>query len=170
MAVRPIVRFPDRSLRAPAEPVAVFDPALQALAADLLDTMRAAGAIGIAAPHIGVPKRLIAIELPDAAAPRVCVNPEIVWSSAEQSRHTEGSISMPGVTEEVERPARVRVRWQDLGGAEQLEAADGMLALCLQHEIDQLDGVFWIHRLSRLRRDRLIRRFEKIRASDRAAG
>jgi peptide deformylase len=80
-------------------------------------------------------------------------------------RHTEGSVSMPGVTEDIERHARVRVRYQDLEGKEQFEDAEGLLAVCHQHEIDQLDGVFWIQRLSRLKRERLIKRYGKLRAS-----
>jgi len=161
VAIRPIVRFPDSRLRAVAEPVSVFDEELRRLATDLADTMHAAPGIGITAPHIGILKRLVVIELSPAAELRTYVNPAILWTSAEMIRHTEGSVSMPGVTEDIERHARVRVRYQDLDGAEQIEEANGLLAVCHQHEIDQLDGIFWIQRLSRLRRDRLIRRYEK---------
>jgi peptide deformylase len=94
---------------------------------------------------------------------RIYVNPEVVWASTELARHQEGSVSMPGVAETVERPARVRVRYQDLSGADRLEEADGLLAVCLQHEIDQLDGIFWVQRLSKLKRDRLVKRFDKLR-------
>ena len=86
----------------------------------------------------------------------------IVWASDEMTQHTEGSVSMPGVTETVERHAGVRVTYQDLAGAEQIEEADGLLAVCHQHEIDQLNGIFWLQRLSRLKRDRLIKRYEKL--------
>jgi peptide deformylase len=164
MTTCPILGFPDPRLRAVAEPVRIFDGDLRSLAEDLLDTMRAAPGIGIAAPHIGVARRVAVIELAAAEA-RSYVNPKITWASAEMVRHEEGSISMPGVAEEIERPARVSVRYQDLNGAEREETADGLLAICLQHEIDQLDGVFWIYRLSRLKRDRLIKRFEKLRRS-----
>ena len=92
---------------------------------------------------------------------RTYVNPQIVWASAEMIRHKEGSVSMPGMIEEIERHARVRVSYQDLAGAGKVEEADGLLSVCLQHEIDQLDGIFWIDRLSRLKRDRAIKRFEK---------
>jgi peptide deformylase len=162
MAVQPIVKFPDPRLRTVAEPVSVFDDDLRKLATDLADTMRAAPGIGITAPHIGIPKRLVVIEPAPGAGIRTYVNPKILWASVETIRHAEGSISMPGVTQEVERPARVRVSYQDLAGAERIEEADGLLAICHQHEIDQLDGQFWIQRLSRLKRDRLVKRYEKL--------
>lgn len=162
MPVRPIVRFPDPRLKLVAEPVTRFDADLRALADDLLDTMRAAPGIGITAPHLGVPARLVVLELTPGDV-RIYVNPALDWVSPETIRHVEGSVSMPGVTEELERHARVRVRYQDLDGVEQSEEVDGLLAICHQHEIDQLDGIFWIDRLSRLRRDRLIGRFNKLR-------
>jgi peptide deformylase len=160
MAVRPIVRFPDPRLRQKAAEVLAFDEALKTLAADLLDTMRAAPGVGITGPHIGVMSRVVVIEL--GGDVRTYVNPVVEWSSSEMTRITEGSISMPGVNDEVERPAKVRVRFHDLDGAEKVEEADGFRATCLQHEIDQLDGVFWIDRLSRLKRDRLTKRFAKL--------
>ncbi len=165
MTVRTILRFPDARLRTPAAGVVEFDEALRRLAADLLDTMRAAPGVGITAVHVGVPQRLVVLELDAADGVRVYANPEIAWASPEQARHAEGSVSMPGVTDEVERPARVRVCYQDLDGAGQVEEADGFRAVCLQHEIDQLDGIFWIQRLSRLKRDRLVKRFEKLQRS-----
>jgi peptide deformylase len=161
MAVLPIVKFPDPRLRAVAEPVVRFDADLRALADDLLETMRAAPGIGITAPHVGVPKRLVVLELTPGNV-RTYVNPALVWSSPETVRGPEGSVSMPGVTEEVERFARVRVSYRDLEGAKQIQEADGMLAICHQHEIDQLDGVFWLQRLSRLKRDKLVARFGKL--------
>ena len=162
MAIRPIVRFPDPRLRMAAEPITIFDDSLQTLATDLLDTMRAAPGIGITAPHIGIAKRLVVFELSAADGVRIYVNPRIIWSSAELVRHREGSVSMPGVLDEIERPARIRVSYQDLSGAEQMEEADGLSAVCHQHEIDQLDGIFWIQRLSRLKRGRLVKRYEKL--------
>ncbi len=161
MAILPILRFPHPGLRLRAEPVTAFDAGLQRLAADLLDTMRAAPGIGITAPHVGVLSRLVVLELPGEAA-RTYVNPEIVWSSPDCIGHVEGSVSMPGVSEEVERRARVHVRYRDLSGGERSEEADGLLAICHQHEIDQLDGIFWIQRLSRLKRERLVKRYEKL--------
>lgn len=162
MPVRPILNFPDPRLRLPAAPVTRFDMDLRELADDLLDTMRAAPGIGITAPHIGVSSRLVVLELTPGEV-RVYVNPVLDQVSRETIRHTEGSVSMPGVTDELERHARIRVRYVDLDGNEQSEDADGLLSVCHQHEIDQLDGVFWIDRLSRLKRDRLVARYNKLR-------
>lgn len=162
VAVRTIVRFPDARLRAAAEPVHAFDAELRALADDLYDTMQAAPGIGITGPHIGIGKRVVVLQLSANEPVRVYVNPEIVWASDEKIRHTEGSVSMPGVTEEVERSAQVRVSYRTLDGSIASEEADGLLAVCHQHEIDQLDGIFWIQRLSPLRRERLVKRFQKL--------
>ncbi|RWE45220.1 MAG: peptide deformylase [Mesorhizobium sp.] len=162
MAVRSIIKFPNPLLRAVAEPVELFDSELHALAGDLIDTMHAAPGIGITGPHIGVLKRLVVIQLPSAMEPGVYVNPSVVQASTEMIRHAEGSVSMPGVTEDIERHARIRVRYQDLDGNERFEDAEGLLAVCHQHEIDQLDGLFWTHRLTRLKRDRLIKRYGKL--------
>ncbi|MBZ9923536.1 peptide deformylase [Mesorhizobium sp. BR1-1-4] len=162
MTVRSIVKFPNPLLRAVAQPVELFDDDLQALASDLIDTMRAAPGIGITAPHIGILKRLVVIQLPSAAKPAIYVNPSVVQASTEMIRHEEGSVSMPGVTDDIERHARIRVRYQDLDGGERFEDAEGLLAVCHQHEIDQLDGLFWTHRLTRLKRDRLIKRYGKL--------
>lgn len=159
--IRPLVRFPDPRLRMVAETVEAFDDNLRALATDLLDTLRAAPGIGITAPHIGVLRRLVVLEL-SAGDVRTYVNPEIVWASAEMISHQEGSVSMPGVVDEVERHARVRVSYRDLDGQQRTEEADGLRSVCHQHEIDQLNGMFWIQRLSRLKRDRLIKRYEKL--------
>ncbi|WP_445504060.1 peptide deformylase [Microvirga sp. G4-2] len=162
MAIRPVVRFPDPRLRLKAEPIVAFDDELRTLAQDLTDTMRAAPGIGITASHIGVLRRLVVIQLETDASPHVFVNPQIVWFSPEMIHHVEGSVSMPGVTDEIERHAQVRVRYQDLDGMEHEEVADGLMAVCHQHEIDQLDGIFWIDRLSKLKRDRLIKKFDKL--------
>ncbi|TCR61454.1 peptide deformylase [Bosea sp. BK604] len=162
MPQRPILSFPNPDLRKRAEPVPCFDTDLRALAGDLLDTMRAAPGIGITAPHVGVLLRVVVLELKPGEV-RTYINPVLDWTSPETIRHVEGSVSMPGVTDEIERHARVRIRYQDLDGAEHGEEADGLLAVCHQHEIDQLDGIFWIDRLSRLKRDRLIARYNKLR-------
>ena len=140
----------------------MFDDGLSSLAGDLIDTMRAAPGIGITGPHIGILKRLVVIQLPSAATPGIYVNPSIIEASPEIIRHAEGSVSMPGVTEVIERHASVRIRYQDLDGNERFEDADGLLAVCHQHEIDQLDGIFWTHRMSRLKRDRLTKRYDKL--------
>lgn len=162
MPIRPILSFPDPRLRVAATAVTRFDADLRELAADLLDTMRAAPGIGITAPHIGVLSRLVVLELTPGDV-RTYANPVLDSVSRETIRHIEGSVSTPGVTDELERHARIRVRYRDLDGVEKVEEADGLLAVCHQHEIDQLDGIFWIDRLSRLKRDRLIARYNKLR-------
>src|SRR3954464_8760845 len=165
MTIRPIVRYPDRRLAMPARPVTAFDATLRELANDLLETMRAAPGIGITAPHIGVPLRVVVLELDAREGAQTYVNPEIEWASPEMILHREGSVSMPGVNDEVSRHARVRISYQDVHGNLLTEEADGLRAVCHQHEIDQLNGLFWIKRLSRLKRERLIKRFEKISRS-----
>jgi peptide deformylase len=160
MAIRDIVTYPDPRLRQPALAVSVFDDTLKALVGDLLDTMRAAPGIGITGPHIGEPWCVTVLELMPGEV-RVYVNPQIIWSSDDLQTLEEGSVSMPGAIETVERPARVRVTYQDIDGAPVTEEADGLLAVCLQHEVDQLDGMFWLQRLSRLRRDRLVKKWQK---------
>lgn len=162
MTIRPILRYLDRRLAMPARPVTAFDDALRELAADLLETMRAAPGIGITAPHVGVPLRVVVLELDAKAGAQTYVNPQIEWASSEVILHKEGSVSMPGVNDEVQRHARVRISYQDLDGNTQSEESDGLRAVCHQHEIDQLDGLFWIQRLSRLKRERLVKKFEKI--------
>jgi peptide deformylase len=163
LAVRTIIPYPDPHLREKAEIVVDFDDGLRAFAEELHDAMVRAPGVGITAPHVGILKRLVVIQLKPAEEPRFYVNPRVVWSSQDTIRHTEGSVSMPGVTEDIVRPSRVKVSYQDLDGNEQSEEAEGFLAVCLQHEIDQLDGIFWIDRLSRLKRDRAIKRYEKLR-------
>ncbi|QCK86852.1 peptide deformylase [Phreatobacter aquaticus] len=163
MPARPLVMFPDPRLRQKAEPIDVFDEALATLAQDLIDTLVAAPAIGLTASHFGVAKRLVVIRLADDAIMRVYANPVIVWTSPELKTETEGSVSMPGISEQIERPARIGLTWQDLSGKPQEGEAEGFLAVVLQHEIDQLDGIFWIDRLSRLKRERAVKRFEKTR-------
>ncbi len=160
MAVRPLVFYPDPRLAQKAAPVTAFDAALAALVRDVLDTMRAAPGVGLTACHIGVLQRVVVLEL-EPGAVRVFINPEILEVGEDLARHTEGSVSMPGLHEELERPATLRLRYQNLDGTKQEEDTDGFLATCLLHEIDQLDGVFWLQRLSRLKRERAIKRYSK---------
>lgn len=162
MTLRPILRFPDPRLAIRAQPVTAFDDALRALADDLLETMRAAPGIGITAPHIGVSLRVVVLDLDAITGARSYVNPEIIWASPEMITHQEGSVSMPGVNDDIVRHSRIRITYQDLDGAAHTEESDGLRAVCHQHEIDQLDGMFWIQRLSRLKRERLVKRFEKL--------
>lgn len=130
MTIRPIVRFPDPRLSLPAQPVIAFDDALRTLAADLLETMRAAPGIGITAPHVGVALRVVVLELDPSEGVQTYVNPEITWTSPETILHREGSVSMPGVNDEVSRHARVRIRYQDLDGTEHTEKSEGLRAVC----------------------------------------
>jgi peptide deformylase len=162
MPIHPIIRYPDSRLSLPAQPVTVFDDALRDLADDLLETMHAAPGIGITAPHIGISLRVVVLDLDANDGARTYVNPEIIWASPETIMHREGSVSMPGVNDDIQRHARVRIRYQDIDGDLQTEESDGLRAVCHQHEIDQLNGLFWIQRLSRLKRERLIKRFEKV--------
>jgi peptide deformylase len=165
MPIRPIIRYPDPRLALPAQPVIAFDSALRDLAQDLLDTMHAAPGIGITAPHIGIPVRVVVLDLDPIDGARTYVNPQIIWASPEMIMHQEGSVSMPGVNDEVQRHARIRIGYRDIDGNPQTEESGGLRSVCHQHEIDQLDGMFWIKRLSRLKRDRLIKRFEKVSRS-----
>ena len=130
----------------------------------MLETMYAAPGIGLAAVQVGEMNRLITIDVShdeDAKEPRVFINPEILWKSEELSVYEEGCLSIPDYYEEVERPAKVRVRYTNLAGEPEELEADGLLATCLQHEIDHLDGVLFIDRLSKLKRDRVVKKFQK---------
>ncbi|MFL0694610.1 MAG: peptide deformylase [Agrobacterium tumefaciens] len=156
-----IRRYPDPALKTPAEAVSEFGPDLATLADDLYETMKAAPGVGITAPHCGVLKRLTVIDIPEIGGRRDYVNPEILWASDAMMTHTEGSVSMPGMTDEVTRPAAVRIRHQTLDGTVVEEEMEGFAAICMQHEIDQLDGIFWIMKLSRLKRERLLKKWDK---------
>ena len=162
MPARPLVLFPDPRLRQPAAEVTEFGADLQALAGDLSDTLAAVGAIGLTAPHIGVLARIMAVRLEPGTETRLYVNPRLTRTSAELEIHEEGSVSMPGMRENIGRPAEIAFAYQDLSGDERQVMAMGWEAAVLQHEIDQLDGVFWIDRLSRLKRDRLVKRYAKL--------
>lgn len=162
MAIRPILPYPHAGLSEICAPVTVFDAQLQNLVTDLIDTMRAAPGVGITAAHIGVKQRVFALELTPGTI-LTYINPEILSQSAQTMRHVEGSVSMPGFTDEVERPSKIEVRFQDISGDEQRQTAEGFHAICIQHEIDQLDGIFWLKRLSKLKRDRLVKKWDKSR-------
>lgn len=156
-----IRRYPDPALKATAEPVSDFGADLATLADDLYETMKAAPGVGITAPHCGVLLRLTVIDLPEIGGRRDYVNPEILWAADVMMTHTEGSVSMPGMTDEVTRPGAVRIRYQTLDGYVVEEEMQGFAAICMQHEIDQLDGIFWIMKLSRLKRERLLKKWDK---------
>lgn len=165
MAIRDILVIPDKQLRLVSRKVESVDDGIRKLVADMFETMYDAPGIGLAAIQIGEPVRVVTMDLAkkdDEKAPRVFINPEIVWSSEEKNVHEEGCLSIPEYYEEVERPAQVKVKYLDLEGREHQEAADGLFATCIQHEIDHLNGVLFIDHLSKLKRDRVIKRFTKI--------
>jgi peptide deformylase len=164
MALRDIIILPDKRLRLVAVPVKAIDAELRVLVDDMFETMYEAPGIGLAAIQIGVPKRVIVMDLAkkdDPKAPQVFINPQVLWVSDERATYEEGCLSIPEFYEEVERPARVRVKFLDLTGAEQELEASGLLATCLQHEIDHLDGVLFIDHISKLKRDRVTKKFAK---------
>lgn len=161
MTVQPIVFFPDQRLRQVAAPVVAFDNALRTLTTDLLDTLRAAAGLGITAPHIGVGLRVVVLDLPQSNAPQVYINPEIIWHSQACEHNEEGSISMPGISAPVLRPTTIKIQYADLEGHLHTQEANGLHAVCLQHEIDQLNGIFWLQKLSGLKRSRLMARYKK---------
>jgi peptide deformylase len=162
MTIRPLLRYPDPRLAQPAEPVTAFDAALRELADDLRDTMHAAPGIGITAPHVGVLLRVVVLDLDPVTGAKTYINPEITWASPELIMHQEGSVAMPGVNDDIQRHRSIRLTYQDLDGRVQTEESEGLRAVCHQHEIDQLNGLFWIQRLSRLKRERIIKRFDKL--------
>jgi peptide deformylase len=170
MAVRDIIILPDKRLRLVSEPVKTIDREVKALVADMFETMYDAPGIGLAAIQVGVPRRVVTMDLSkkeESQEPRVFINPEILWRSDEKATYEEGCLSIPEFYEEVERPTQVRVKYLDLEGREQELAASGLLATCLQHEIDHLNGVLFIDHISRLKRERVVKKFSK--AAKRAA-
>jgi len=185
MAIRPIIEAPDPRLRVVSEPVAAVDDELRALIADMFETMYDAPGIGLAAIQIGVPKRVLVIDLqeredgadaPEDDAneapvrnPRVFINPELYEPSEDYSVYNEGCLSVPDYYAEVERPARIHARWLDEHGQAHDEPIEGMLATCLQHEMDHLEGVLFIDHLSRLKREMALKKLEKARRQKRAA-
>jgi peptide deformylase len=170
MAVRPILVLPDPRLRLVSEPVKAIDDEFRRLVDDMFETMYGAPGIGLAAIQVGVPKRVITADLAkkdEPRAPQVFINPEILSRSEELSTYEEGCLSIPEIHEDVERPATVRVRYLDRDGKPHEVDAEGLLATCLQHEIDHLDGVLFIDHISKLKRDRIVKKFSK--AAKRAA-
>jgi peptide deformylase len=171
MSIRPLVIIPDTKLRLISEPVKEITSEIRRLADDMLDTMYDAPGVGLAAIQIGVPIRMVTMDVSkseDEHQPMVLINPEIVWASEEKRVYEEGCLSIPEYYEEVERPDRVRFRYLNLQGEMIEQDADGLLATCVQHEIDHLDGVLFIDHLSKLKRDRVMTKFKK--AARREAG
>ena len=164
MTIKPLIILPDPLLRQASKSVEQIDTEIQRLADDMLETMYDAPGIGLAAIQIGVPRRMLVIDVAregEEKTPLVFINPEIVASSDERSVYEEGCLSIPDYYAEVERPARVTVKHLDRNGKEQLTEADGLLATCVQHEIDHLNGVLFIDYISRLKREMVIKKFTK---------
>lgn len=164
MSVRPIITAPDPRLKAVSEPVKTVDDEIRRLIDDMMDSMYAADGIGLAAIQIGVPKRILVMDIAQkdgANEPRVFINPEIVWASEETATFEEGCLSVPEIWDEVDRPARIKAEYLDRDGNKQLLEADGLLATCLQHEMDHLNGVLFIDHLSKLKRSMAIKKLTK---------
>jgi len=171
MTVRPILTAPDPRLQAVSTDVETVDEGLRTLIADMIDTMYAAEGIGLAAIQIGVAKRVLVIDIDQkdgAKNPRAFINPKIVWASEEMATFEEGCLSVPEIWDEVERPARIRAEYLDQDGAKQVLEADGLLATCLQHEMDHLNGVLFIDHLSRLKKSMAVKKLTKAKKLARA--
>jgi peptide deformylase len=165
MAIREILILPDKRLRKRSEPVTKIDVAVRKLVDEMFETMYDAPGIGLAAVQIGAMKRVITLDLAKKDEPRkpqVYINPEVVWSSDEKSTYEEGCLSIPEFYSEVERPAQVRVNYVDLEGKSHEITASGLLATALQHEIDHTNGILFIDHLSKLKRDRVLKKFTKV--------
>lgn len=164
MAIRDIIILPDTQLRLVSKPIEKITPEIRTLADDMFETMYEAPGIGLAAIQIAQPLRLITMDVSKKEGekdPRVFINPEIISSSEEMSVYEEGCLSIPEYYEEVERPAKVRVRFMDIDGKVHEEDAEGLYATCIQHEIDHLNGVLFVDYLSKLKRDRVMKKFTK---------
>ena len=164
MTIKPLIILPDPILRQASKPIETVDGEVKKLAADMLETMYDAPGIGLAAIQIGVPRRMLVLDVSkdgEDKAPLVFINPEVVRSSDERSVYEEGCLSIPDYYAEVERPAKIKVRHLDAEGREQVTEADGLLATCLQHEIDHLNGILFIDHISKLKREMVIRKFTK---------
>jgi peptide deformylase len=164
MALREILTVPNPVLKQVSQPVAAVDDDLRALMDDMLETMYAAPGIGLAAVQIGVPKRVIVMDLAregEDKSPRYYVNPEILWASDETAPYEEGCLSVPEYFDEVERPAKVKLRYLNYQGQSVEEDAEGLFAVCIQHEMDHLEGVLFIDHLSRLKREQAVKKVKK---------
>jgi peptide deformylase len=164
MTIRPILTAPDPRLQAVSTDVETVDGEIRKLVDDMADSMYAADGIGLAAVQIGVPKRVIVMDLDQKEGkknPRAFINPRLLWASEEMAVFEEGCLSVPEIWDDVERPARIRCEFLDRDGKKQLLEADGLLATCLQHEMDHLNGVLFIDHLSRLKRSMAIKKLTK---------
>ena len=187
MAILPIIEAPDPRLRVVSEPVTGVDDALRGLMDDLLATMYAAPGIGLAAIQVGVAKRVLVIDLQrrgvagddgpvedgaepiEVREPHYFVNPEIVWESDEAGAYNEGCLSVPELFGDVVRPLRIRAKWLDYNGNPREEELDGLMATCLQHEMDHLEGILFFDHLSKLKRDMIVKKLTKAKRGRLAA-
>jgi peptide deformylase len=166
MTVRPILTAPDPRLKAVSTDVELVDSAIRTLIEDMTDSMYAADGIGLAAVQIGVAKRVLVIDLDQKDGkknPVAYINPKIVWASDEMATFEEGCLSVPEIWDDVERPARIKCEYLDIDGKSHVLEADGMLATCLQHEMDHLNGVLFIDHLSRLKRSMVVKKLTKLK-------
>lgn len=171
MTVMTILEVPDAGLRAVAAPVPAVDDAVRATLADMFETMYAARGIGLAATQVGIEQRLVVIDLQEEEGedgkpirtPVSFVNPELLWVSDEVAKYNEGCLSIPDQYAEVERPARCRVKWLDADGKPHEQEMDGLMATCIQHEIDHLNGVLFTDHISKLKRDMIMKKLAKAR-------
>ena len=164
MTIRPLIILPDPKLRLVSEPIKAVTDEVRRLADDMLETMYDAPGVGLAAIQVGVPLRMVTMDVSKSETerqPLVLLNPEILSSSEEKSSYEEGCLSIPEYYEELERPARVRFRYMNLQGETIEQDADGLMATCVQHEIDHLNGILFIDHLSKLKRDRVMTKFKK---------
>mgnify|MGYP000143139562 FL=1 len=171
MPLLPILEYPDERLRTVAKPIERIDADLQRLIDDMFETMYDAPGIGLAAIQVGVPKRVLVIDLQDKDEetgetikdPRVFINPEILEESEELNIYSEGCLSVPEQYADVARPAVIKAKWLDAQGVEHVEMLDGLMATCLQHEMDHLNGILFIDHLSKLKRDMVLKKLAKAR-------
>jgi len=173
MAILPIIEVPDPRLRQISVPVEAIDEDIQRLIDDMFETMYAAPGIGLAAIQVGVAKRLLVMDLQEEGEgiknPRVFINPEFSEPSEEQSVYQEGCLSIPDQYADVTRPATIRAQWLDRDGKQHDERLDGLLATCLQHEVDHLNGIVFTDHLSRMKREMVMKKLEKMRRQKKAA-
>jgi peptide deformylase len=163
--IRPILIHPDPRLKKVCEPITEITTELRQLAADMLETMYDAPGVGLAAPQVGVTKRLIVMDCIKDGPPEplALLNPKVVWASEDQTIYEEGCLSIPDIYNDITRPMAVKVRWMDLDGQEQERQFEGLWATCVQHEIDHLDGKLFIDYLGPLKRQMITRKMEKLK-------
>jgi peptide deformylase len=164
MAIRPILTAPDPRLKVVSEPVAKVDGEIRTLVDDMIETMYGADGIGLAAIQVGVPKRILVMDIDQKDGkknPRAFINPVITWASDEMATFEEGCLSVPEIWDEVERPARIKAEYLDRDGKKQTLEADGLFATCLQHEMDHLNGILFLDHLSKLKRSMALKKLQK---------